>query len=196
MENIKEMFLGTKLVSIRKELQERDIKKSGFNKFADFHYFELGDILPHIKELQVKYNIMNKIDFKSDKAVLTIINNDNPAQEFVFESTIAETKVKGCNDIQNLGATQTYLRRYLYCNAYEISDQDVLDKTTGVKEAKERALQIYNLGGQLGYSIDQVNAQIKKKFDCNINVLAEPYANQVIAGYKNALDKKNIGQAQ
>lgn len=196
MENIKEMFLGTKLVLIRKELQERDIKKSGFNKFADFHYFELGDILPHIKELQVKYNIMNKIDFKSDKAILTIINNDNPTQEFIFESTIAETKIKGCNDIQNLGGAQTYLRRYLYCNAYEISDQDVFDKTVGVKESNERALQIYNLGGQLGLSIDQVNAQIKKKFGCNINTLAESYANQVIVGYKNAVDKKNIEQAQ
>jgi len=33
------------------------------------------------------------------------------------------------HDVQNLGAVQTYLRRYLYVNAFEIVEHDAIDKT-------------------------------------------------------------------
>ena len=44
-----------KLSKIRLELQNRQLKKSGQNKFAGFKYYELGDILPTINELSDKY---------------------------------------------------------------------------------------------------------------------------------------------
>ena len=37
--------------------------------------------------------------------------------------------MKGCHPVQNEGATITYLKRYLYLNAFEISEADVLDAT-------------------------------------------------------------------
>jgi hypothetical protein len=49
---------------------------------------------------------------------------------------MAEAQLKGCHPVQNLGATQTYLRRYLYVLALEIVEHDALDATTGSEAPK------------------------------------------------------------
>ena len=33
------------------------------------------------------------------------------------------------HEVQNLGAVQTYIKRYLYVNAFEIVEQDAIDKS-------------------------------------------------------------------
>lgn len=129
-------YLGQKIAEMRVELQKMDLQKSGENKFAGFNYFELGDFLPKINELAVKYKVFNSIRFYSDKATLTIVNNEDPTQIEIFECTTGAVTLKGCHDIQNVGAVQTYLRRYLYIDAYEIVEHDALDATVG-KETKK-----------------------------------------------------------
>jgi hypothetical protein len=49
----------------------------------------------------------------------------------MFTSPMSSAALKGCHDVQNLGAVQTYLRRYLWTNAFEIVEHDALDATTG-----------------------------------------------------------------
>jgi len=44
---------------------------------------------------------------------------------------MADAHLKGCHPIQNLGAVETYSRRYLYVTALEIVEHDALDATTG-----------------------------------------------------------------
>jgi hypothetical protein len=44
---------------------------------------------------------------------------------------MSKAELKGCHDVQNLGAVQTYLRRYLWTAAFEIVEHDALDATTG-----------------------------------------------------------------
>ena len=100
----------------RCEFQEKPLKKSGHNKFAGYHYFELGDFLPTINSLLEKYNLCSNISFDNDMATLTIVNAENTDE--------------------NLGAVQTYLRRYLWVNAFEIVESDGLDATTGKVEPK------------------------------------------------------------
>jgi hypothetical protein len=39
--------------------------------------------------------------------------------------------LKGCHEVQNLGAVQTYIRRYLWVTAMEIVEHDALEATTG-----------------------------------------------------------------
>jgi len=39
--------------------------------------------------------------------------------------------LKGCHEVQNIGAVETYQRRYLWVTAMEIVEHDVLDATTG-----------------------------------------------------------------
>jgi hypothetical protein len=49
---------------------------------------------------------------------------------------MAEANLKGTHPIQNLGAVETYQRRYLWMTALEIVEHDVLDASEPMKEAK------------------------------------------------------------
>ena len=121
----------SKMQKARCEFQEKPLKKSGHNKFAGYRYFELGDFLPTINSLLEKYNLCSNISFDNEMATLTIVNAENTDEKLVFTSPMSNASLKGCHDVQNLGAVQTYLRRYLWVNAFEIVESDGLDATTG-----------------------------------------------------------------
>ena len=126
----------SKMQKARCEFQEKPLKKSGHNKFAGYHYFELGDFLPTINSLLEKYNLCSNISFDNDMATLTIVNAENTDEKLVFTSPMSNANLKGCHDVQNLGAVQTYFRSYLWVNAFEIVESDGLDATTGKDEPK------------------------------------------------------------
>jgi hypothetical protein len=42
--------------------------------------------------------------------------------------------LKGCHEVQNVGAVETYQRRYLWVTAMEIVEHDALDATTGAEK--------------------------------------------------------------
>lgn len=126
----------SKLQKARCEFQEKPLKKSGHNEFAGYHYFELGDFLPTINALLEKYNLCSHINFTNELATLTIYNSENTDEKIEFTSPMSEANLKGCHSVQNLGAVQTYLRRYLYVNAFEIVESDGLEATTGKEDTK------------------------------------------------------------
>jgi hypothetical protein len=49
---------------------------------------------------------------------------------------MADANLKGCHPIQNLGAVETYTRRYLWVTAMEIVEHDALDSSAPIKEEK------------------------------------------------------------
>jgi hypothetical protein len=51
---------------------------------------------------------------------------------------MSSAALKGCHDVQNLGAVQTYLRRYLWVNAFEIVENDQLEAVTGKDEPAKK----------------------------------------------------------
>lgn len=126
----------SKMQKARCEFQEKPLKKSGHNKFAGYRYFELGDFLPTINSLLEKYNLCSNISFDNEMATLTIVNAVNTDEKLVFTSPMSEANLKSCHAVQNLGAVQTYLRRYLWVNAFEIVESDGLDAITGKDEPK------------------------------------------------------------
>ena len=123
------MNIYEKLQNIRVKLQEMNIKQTGNNKFAGYKYYELGDFLPSLNKLMLEHKLFSNISF-GDTAVLTITNAENPEEKETFISPLSTATLKGCHEVQNLGAVQTYLKRYLYINAFEISEHDTLDSTT------------------------------------------------------------------
>lgn len=124
-----------KLQTARIKLQQTQLKKSGHNKFAGYQYFELGDFLPTINQIFHELGLCSTVSFTADNAVLSIIDTDTGGA-ISFTSPMAEAQLKGCHPVQNLGATQTYLRRYLYVLALEIVEHDALDATTGADAPK------------------------------------------------------------
>lgn len=126
----KELNVYQKLQQCRVELKTLPIKESGNNKFAGYTYMELGDFLPYIVDLCHKHGLCTVVSFGSS-ATLAVVNSDDPSQQIIFESPMSTAELKGCHAIQNLGAVETYLRRYLYVAAFDIVEHDALDSTQG-----------------------------------------------------------------
>lgn len=120
-----------KMQAIKEELLEMNLKKSGLNKFANFGYYELSDFLPQIIKLCNKYNLFTQINFNKEDGTLTIIDAEEPNSKVEYITPTEELELKGCNKIQALGGTQTYLRRYLYMNAFDITENDLFDNIAG-----------------------------------------------------------------
>ena len=125
-----------KLQKARMMLQAAPLKKSGHNKFSGYFYFELGDFLPTVNQIFHELGLCSIVSFTKDYAELRIVDTDNGGS-IVFSSPMADANLKGCHPIQNMGAVQTYSRRYLYVNALEVVENDLLDKFKG-KEDEEK----------------------------------------------------------
>ena len=121
------MNLYDKLVKAKKTILSTNIKKSGRNTFSQYDYFELADFLPKIIELEAELKFCCNVSFGAELATLTIVDTENPLQEIVITSPMSSASLKGMHDVQNLGAVQTYLRRYLYMSAFEIVEHDAID---------------------------------------------------------------------
>ncbi len=124
------MNLLEKMNEIKIELSH-SIKKSGKNKFTGFDYFELGDFIPQMLDLCKKHKVFTSISFTDSLATLTITNAEKMDEQIIVTSPMSSASLKGCHDVQNLGAVQTYLRRYLYISAFDIVESDELDHTLG-----------------------------------------------------------------
>jgi hypothetical protein len=116
-------------------LQSMSLKKSGHNKFAGYQYFELGDFLPQINEIFHSIGLCGVISYTKDYADLTITDVDDGTC-IVVTSPMVEANLKGAHAIQNLGAVETYQRRYLWMTAMEIVEHDALDSSAPIKEEK------------------------------------------------------------
>jgi hypothetical protein len=133
------MSVYKKLMAARLELQGRKLNKSGHNKFAGYKYFELGDFLPSIQEIFAKQGLCGVVSFLPDVAVLTITDMEDGSYIHV-NSPMSSAALKGCHEVQNLGAVQTYLRRYLWVTAMEIVEHDALDAVTGAEEPVKKSV--------------------------------------------------------
>lgn len=130
----------------RIELQNTQLKKSGHNKFAGYYYFELGDFLPTVQAIFAKHLLAGVVSYASDLATLTITDLEDNSSVLIT-SPMSEANLKGAHPIQNLGAVQTYTRRYLWVTALELVEHDAVDasepiKTSSVPPPRESAKSI------------------------------------------------------
>jgi len=122
-----------KLMQARIMLQNAPLKKSGHNKFAGYSYFELGDFIPTINSIFNEVGLCGVVSYDSEIASLTITDIDD-GTNIIITSPMADANLKGCHPIQNLGAVETYTRRYLWVTAMEIVEHDALDSSAPIKE--------------------------------------------------------------
>ena len=130
-----------KLQKARVMLQSMPIKKSGFNSFAGFKYFELSDFLPSVNTIFAELGLCSVFCINDGEATLRIYDSEFGGVIF-FNSPIADTVSKVVIEggkspaIQALGSLHTYLRRYLMLNALEITEHDAVDATIKKDEPK------------------------------------------------------------
>ena len=129
------MPVHSKLNKARLQLQAKKLNKSGHNKFAGYQYFELGDFLPAVQEIFSQIGLCGIVSYTADLAMLTITDTEDGTQ-VVLTSPMGSAALKGCHEVQNIGAVETYQRRYLWVTAMEIVEHDALDAVTGAEQPK------------------------------------------------------------
>lgn len=139
------MSVYKKLNEARIKLQGMKLQKTGNNKFAGYQYFELSDFLPAINTIFNEVGLCGVISYAPDIATLTISDVESPAHQILITSPMAEAMLKGCHPIQNLGAAETYTRRYLWVTAMEIVEHDAIDASEPVKTDTDKPIKLPTL---------------------------------------------------
>lgn len=124
------MSVHKKLMQARLALQGKQLKKSGHNKFAGYQYFELGDFLPTVQQIFNELGLCGIVSYTADTASLTITDLED-SSNVVITSPMGSAALKGVHEVQNIGAVETYQRRYLWVTAMEIVEHDALDAVGG-----------------------------------------------------------------
>ena len=122
------MSIFKKIADVQMELQKVEFTKSGHNKFGNFKYFELDDIMPCIQSKCYDHDLMMQFLFDDKKATLMIVDVTN-GDRFCNEIPMPEIRElnKKMNVVQSLGAYITYLKRYLLLNTFCICEKSVID---------------------------------------------------------------------
>jgi hypothetical protein len=159
------MTVFEKLNEARLRFQNAGIQKSGQNKFAGYSYYELSDILPEINKLANELKFCCVVNFTPELATLDFCDLEGDGR-IQFTSPMSTASLKGCHEVQNLGAVETYIKRYLYQNCFEIVENDELDGTMNPSADTE----VENL-------IKQVQAKMNTMSDEQLD-----FTNKAIAG--------------
>jgi len=132
------MNVYQRLNEAREKFHALKLEKTGHNKFAGYNYFELGDFLIPALRVFKEAGLCAIVSFEKDYASMAIVDVEKPdGVGFRITSPMGSAALKGCHEVQNIGAVETYQRRYLWVAALEIVEHDALDATTGSGHAQE-----------------------------------------------------------
>ena len=140
MANIYEgMNVRQKLAKARLYFLNQKVTKSGKNMNLEFKYFELEDIVPVAIRIFARVGLTTNTVFNGETATMTIYNTDNPEEpgiEFVAPyrevgQIISNKGKEVTNPMQALGSSITYLRRYLWMMALDVTEPDDIDASLG-----------------------------------------------------------------
>lgn len=125
-----------KLIEAREKFLASEINQSGKNMQLSFKYFELKDIVPTITHIFKDLGLLAITRFTDSVATLIIVNTDNPGETIDFpvpfnqiQPIVSNAGKQVTNDMQALGSSITYMRRYLYLIAMDICVNDEIEPT-------------------------------------------------------------------
>ena len=123
-----------KLIEARKRFLEGGVNKSGKNVHHAYKYFELEDIVPKATSIFEEIGLIAITRFIKGQAIMIVVNTDKPEERINFlapfrpiKPIISNTGKQAMNDMQAMGASITYMRRYLYMMALDIVEGDTFD---------------------------------------------------------------------
>lgn len=190
------MNIYEKLQACKSELQSMNLPKTGKNKFAGYDYWELSDFLPTVISLFKQHGICSFVSFSSDVATLTVVSIEKPEESISVTSPMAAADLKGCHAIQNMGAVETYQRRYLYQSLLDISEPDALDGTMSSDhpstDSKPAPTPDHKIRMTPAQAVTEINTLMLQKFGASA-----PDTVFAVTGYKNAdeIPVKELGPA-
>jgi len=131
------MPVHKKLNEARIAFHALPLKKSGHNTFAGYKYFELSDFVIPALRIFNDVGLCAVISFSESTASMHIVDVEDNSM-VIIHSPMGSANLKGCHEIQNIGACETYSTRYLWTAALCIVEHDALDATTGKSEPAPR----------------------------------------------------------
>lgn len=136
-----------KIQSVRVELINLHLEKTGYNNYSKYKYWELGDFLPHVTHLCNEFGLFTdfQINLDNEIASLTLINIDNLEETRRWTTKIQKMALKGCNEMQNIQGTHTSAKKILYLMAFEIAESDLGEITKQEQEANDESNQLISL---------------------------------------------------
>lgn len=145
--------LYQKLSLIRDQIS---VKKTGFNKFGNYSYYEIDEIYKAAKKLFLKHGIFTTFSLnnvgdenKHLRAILKVINVDNPEEHFDMTLDSGKHYSKDKNGqpsgspCQWVGANNTYQSKYLYMDLLMLddgSDDPDMKETHGAKQFSQTSV--------------------------------------------------------
>jgi hypothetical protein len=162
------MNIFEKLNLAREKFHSLKLEKTGHNKFAGYKYFELGDFLIPALKVFKEVGLTAVVSFDKEMARMEITDismQDGNRHVIVITSPMGSAALKGCHEVQNIGAVETYQRRYLWVAALEIVEHDALDASEPIKESK--------LGGSVASQVLATNPPISDDRKGEIENLAK-----------------------
>nr|DAP09205.1 MAG TPA: ERF superfamily protein [Caudoviricetes sp.] len=196
MANIYEsMNVRQKLAKARLYFLNQKVKKSGKNMKLEFKYFELEDIVPPALRIFARVGLVSNTVFDGEKATMTIMNTDNPQEDgiqFVAPyreagQIISKAGNEVTNPIQALGASITYLRRYLWMMALDITEPDDVDPNLGTETTDDT---------ENGEFAEEAAAATpaKKEKKAPATVAEREEAKKELTGADGAADEKQVAE--
>ena len=182
------MTVYQKLITARGMFLNANVQKSGKNMHMSFKYFELDDIVPIATKIFAEIGLIAIVNFTEHTAVLTIVDVTNPEDRIDFASPfnqiqpILSREGKAVtNEMQALGSSITYMRRYLYMMALDICESDGIEANIG----KDSVPAPTPAPAKQAPATPAERAEIKD----NLTAPAEQASNLQITGLKNVLKK-------
>lgn len=139
------MNVYEKLLQARLKFHSTKIKKTGFNDYGKYWYFKLEDFIVPLLAIFDELRLLSVVTFTSEVAMMKIIDIDKPEDFIVFTSPMAGAALKATHEIQQVGAVETYQRRYLYVMAIDIAEHEAIDSSEGPATSMDDAETIEEL---------------------------------------------------
>ena len=130
--------LYKKIMQVQCNLFNQKFKKSGHNKYGNFDYFELEDILPVVVKECFKNDLIIEFAFSENEALLKIRDIWDPG--VIVTNRIpfpAVEELPRMNIVQSLGSYLTYAKRYLLLNSFHICEDSYIDSDTFTENKNE-----------------------------------------------------------
>lgn len=133
------MNVYQKLQAARLKFLQAGVKKTGKNMHLEFTYFELADIVPAAETIFSEVGLLGVTSFYGDEAVMHVFNVNDPEEKPIgfsapftkIQPIITNSGKQATNEMQALGSSITYMRRYLWQLALDIIEADSIDPMVG-----------------------------------------------------------------
>ena len=194
---------------IMKKLQElrceiKGIKAEGRNNFNNFDYIQLKDILKVVTPMMKEHGLATHHRLWMNPPLIDLVDTETGYSISFGSNYDAEIDGKNNNQrLQSLGSSETYLRRYIYMQIFDIQEDDPdrnfgKESSAGKKSVPKRVPQKSNVSDErlceiaqlIGYEI--TNQKLQVNDDNKLQIADKMFKKQTITADEYRQIKKLI----